>query len=95
MNYVSDPSPLHGPGILTWFPSTTPFGLALGVGLPFVATHVIILTSDLSTPSLTGGLHRKLHVSNLGEPSKETRNYVTLRSATAYIAIHPRLRLMA
>ena len=34
MNYVSDPSPLHGPGILTWFPSTTPFGLALGVGLP-------------------------------------------------------------
>ncbi len=29
-----DPSHPPGPGILTWFPSTTPFGLALGVGLP-------------------------------------------------------------
>ena len=29
-----DPSPSPGPGILTWFPSTTPFGLALGAGLP-------------------------------------------------------------
>ena len=27
-----DPSPSPGPGILTWFPSTTPFGLALGAG---------------------------------------------------------------
>ena len=34
MNYVRDPSHPPGPGILTWFPSTTPFGLALGVGLP-------------------------------------------------------------
>jgi hypothetical protein len=33
-NYTRDPSPSPGPGILTWFPSTTPFGLALGVGLP-------------------------------------------------------------
>ena len=33
-NYSKDPSPPHGPGILTWFPSTTPFGLALGAGLP-------------------------------------------------------------
>ena len=31
---VKDPSPSTGPGILTWFPSTTPFGLALGAGLP-------------------------------------------------------------
>ena len=30
----TDPSHPPGPGILTWFPSTTPFGLALGVGLP-------------------------------------------------------------
>ena len=29
-----DPSLPPGPGILTWFPSTTPFGLALGAGLP-------------------------------------------------------------
>ena len=34
MNYLWDPSPSPGPGILTWFPSTTPFGLALGAGLP-------------------------------------------------------------
>ena len=34
MNNLRDPSPSPGPGILTWFPSTTPFGLALGVGLP-------------------------------------------------------------
>ena len=34
MNYRRDPSPSPGPGILTWFPSTTPFGLALGAGLP-------------------------------------------------------------
>ena len=34
MNYPRDPSHPPGPGILTWFPSTTPFGLALGVGLP-------------------------------------------------------------
>jgi hypothetical protein len=33
-NYAFDPSLPPGPGILTWFPSTTPFGLALGVGLP-------------------------------------------------------------
>ena len=48
----------------------------------FVATHVIILASDLSTGSLTRPLHRKLPVSNAGEPAKETVNYVTLRSAT-------------
>ena len=30
----SDPSLPPGPGILTWFPSTTPFGLALGAGSP-------------------------------------------------------------
>ena len=34
LNYPRDPSHPPGPGILTWFPSTTPFGLALGVGLP-------------------------------------------------------------
>ncbi len=33
-NYLRDPSHPPGPGILTWFPSTTPFGLALGAGLP-------------------------------------------------------------
>ena len=33
-NNTCDPSPSPGPGILTWFPSTTPFGLALGAGLP-------------------------------------------------------------
>ena len=33
-NYTCDPSHPPGPGILTWFPSTTPFGLALGAGLP-------------------------------------------------------------
>jgi len=33
-NYPRDPSHPPGPGILTWFPSTTPFGLALGAGLP-------------------------------------------------------------
>ena len=31
---LSDPSHPPGPGILTRFPSTTPFGLALGVGSP-------------------------------------------------------------
>ncbi len=48
----------------------------------FVATHVIILTSDLSTGSLTRRLHRKLRVSSTPEGAKETWNYVTLRSAT-------------
>ena len=33
-NYASDPSLLSGSRILTGFPSTTPFGLALGVGSP-------------------------------------------------------------
>lgn len=33
-NNSRDPSHPPGPGILTWFPSTTPFGLALGVGSP-------------------------------------------------------------
>ena len=60
----------------------------------FVATHVIILTSDLSTGSLTRRLHRKLHVSNATEVVKETWNYVTLRSATMHY-VHPQLRLMA
>ena len=48
----------------------------------FVATHVIILASDLSTGSLTRRLHRKLRVSNIPEGNKDTWNYVTLRSAT-------------
>ena len=30
-----DPSLPPGPGILTWFPSTTPFGLALGADSPW------------------------------------------------------------
>ena len=49
----------------------------------FVATHVIILASDLSTGSLTGRLHRKLRILQ-GAPkdAKEDRSYVTLRSAT-------------
>ena len=34
LNNLRDPSLPPGPGILTWFPSTTPFGLALGAGLP-------------------------------------------------------------
>ncbi len=33
-NHLRDPSHPPGPGILTWFPSTTPFGLALGAGSP-------------------------------------------------------------
>ena len=33
-NYTCDPSLPPGPGILTRFPSTTPLGLALGVGSP-------------------------------------------------------------
>ena len=48
----------------------------------FVATHVIILTSDLSTGSLTRRLHRKLLTSNFPEGIKEVWSYVTLRSAT-------------
>ena len=60
----------------------------------FVATHVIILTSDLSTGSLTRQLHRKFRVSNFPEGIKETWNYVTLRSATMHY-VHPKLRLMA
>ena len=34
VNNLHDPSHLPGPGILTWFPSSTPFGLDLGVALP-------------------------------------------------------------
>ena len=34
LNYICNPSLPPGPGILTRFPSTTPFGLALGVGSP-------------------------------------------------------------
>ena len=34
LNNSCDPSHPPGPGILTWFPSTTPFGLALGAGSP-------------------------------------------------------------
>ena len=49
----------------------------------FVATHVIILTSDLSTGSLTGRLHRKLHILRYTPKDiEEDWNYVTLRSAT-------------
>eukprot|EP01023_Acetabularia_acetabulum_P059801 TRINITY_DN718_c0_g1_i7.p3 TRINITY_DN718_c0_g1~~TRINITY_DN718_c0_g1_i7.p3 ORF type:complete len:110 (+),score=8.65 TRINITY_DN718_c0_g1_i7:45-374(+) len=33
-NHVSSPSPPAGWGLLTPFPSTTPFGLALGAGQP-------------------------------------------------------------
>jgi hypothetical protein len=49
----------------------------------FVATHVIILASDLSTRWLTPGLHRKnpaLHY--IPEDAEEGEFYVTLRSAT-------------
>jgi hypothetical protein len=53
-----------------------------------VATHVIILASDLSTGSLTGRLHRKLRTSNAPEDAKEEWNYVTLRSATTCTEVH-------
>ena len=54
----------------------------------FVATHVIILTSDLSTGSLTRRLHRKFLASNTPEGVKDAWNYVTLRSATdAYASL--------
>ena len=33
-NNLHNPSHPPGPGILTWFPSSTPFGLDLGVGSP-------------------------------------------------------------
>ena len=61
----------------------------------FVATHVIILTSDLSTGSLTRRLHRKDSILH-GPPkkAKEDKSYVTLRSATMHY-VHPKLRLMA
>lgn len=50
---------------------------------PFIATHVIILTSDLSTGSLTGPLHRRfLLLHGVPKDTKEDRNHVTLRSAT-------------
>ena len=49
----------------------------------FVATHVIILTSDLSTGSLTRQLHRKLLILRyIPKDAKEDWSYVTLRSAT-------------
>ena len=49
----------------------------------FVATHVIILTSDLSTGSLTRQLHRKLLILRCTpKGAKEDWSYVTLRSAT-------------
>ena len=60
----------------------------------FVATHVIILASDLSTGSLTRPLHRKNCSSNTPEGVKEELFYVTLRSATMHY-VHPKLRLMA
>ena len=34
VNNLHNPSHPTGPGILTWFPSPTPFGLGLGAGLP-------------------------------------------------------------
>ena len=49
----------------------------------FVATHVIILASDLSTGSLTRRLHRKNpNLQNIPRDAKEEGSYVTLRSAT-------------
>ena len=49
----------------------------------FVATHVIILTSDLSTGSLTRRLHRKdLVLQYTPEGAEEDRSCITLRSAT-------------
>lgn len=49
----------------------------------FVATHVIILASDLSTGWLTPRLHRKNpFLRYIPKDAKEDRSYVTLRSAT-------------
>ena len=53
----------------------------------FVATHVIILASDLSTGWLTPRLHRKLRASNTPEGDKEAWSYITLRSATTAYAV--------
>ena len=61
----------------------------------FVATHVIILASDLSTGCLTARLHRKDYLLHyIPKDAEEEESYVTLRSATMRYA-HPRLRLMA
>ena len=48
----------------------------------FVATHVIILTSDLSTGSLTRRLHSQNIASVTPEGIKEAAFYITERSAT-------------
>ena len=49
----------------------------------FVATHVIILASDLSTGSLTRPLHRKNSLRHyIPKDANTDEFYVTLRSAT-------------
>ncbi len=55
----------------------------------FVATHVIILTSDLSTGWLTPRLHRKNSIRHYIQVDANTDEfYVTLRSATdAYASL--------
>jgi hypothetical protein len=90
-------SPPAGPGMLTWFPSTTAFALALGAGSPcadqlyagtlgfsaaVILTLLSLLMSAFSLPIPPA--HLAVHLRRLTE-----------RSATARLASHPQLRYVA
>ena len=75
--------------------SRNPWIFGRGSLTPFVVTHVIILTSDLSTGSLTGRLHRKLPASNIPRRALKTLGTMSHYALLPCNKLHPRLRLMA
>jgi len=88
-NNTRNSSPPIGPRILTWFPSTTPFGLALGTGYPaqisFTQEPLDFRRECLSHSFRYSCQHS--HFRYLQQPSQVRLRRFTERSATAHTCV--------
>ena len=97
-NYLHHSSLPAGPGILTWFPSTTPFGLALGAGSPSGGLALPKEPLDLRRECLSHSLSLLMSAFSLPIPPAKphgspSQAYGTLRYHLSKTS--PQLRCMA
>src|ERR1700748_1412236 len=100
-NNLWDSSPPTGPRILTWFPSTTPFGLALGTGSPcadslYAGTPGLSATVSFTLFVVTRASIRTSEASRSphGSPFAGKQN-APLPRKESEDSVHPKLRLVA
>ena len=98
---LRDPSPPPGPGMLTWFPSTTAFALALGAGSPCSGLALLrnpwIFGVSVSHTHLA--THVSIRTSDTSSHDPSQGPFVGLRNAPLprrrITSLHPQLRCMA